>query len=171
MLDYQKQFEASLIRHRQFVNDAAVYMNWSSDDALMRRLWQHDLSKYSPEEFDAYALWFYGGKGNPTEFLTAWMHHLHANDHHWEYWVTHGFSYRGADVKNDCLYMPGLQLREMICDWMGASMAYTGSWDMTEWLKNNLGRIRLHTESAKSLRMILSIEGYELIGSIPMAGE
>lgn len=171
MLDYQKQFLESLNKHRQYVIEAAEIAGWGSDDLLMRRLLVHDLSKFSPEEFDPYAVWFYGGKTNPTEFLAAWQHHLHANDHHWEYWVVHGFNFKGADVSNDCLYMPMLQVTEMVCDWMGASMAYTGSYDMTGWLKGNLGRVRLHPQSAKHLRMLLVDMGYAFVESTPMAGE
>ena len=51
------------------------------------RLVVHDLSKFSPSEFAAYARNFYGDRSDPYGFDRAWLHHQNRNDHHWEYWA------------------------------------------------------------------------------------
>jgi len=49
----------------------------------------HDLSKFFPAEFLAYAENFYGDKStaNSDGFDRAWLHHQNANNHHWQYWL------------------------------------------------------------------------------------
>ena len=60
--------------------------------------WQglmHDLSKFAPMEFVAYANRFYHEKDLSPEqvlhdeeaFQYAWLHHQHHSKHHWSYWV------------------------------------------------------------------------------------
>jgi hypothetical protein len=58
------------------------------------------------------------------------------------------------------MIMPSMYALEMIADWMGASMAYTGSWDMTDWLYKNMPNIRLHSFTAKYVREVLDMLGY-----------
>lgn len=90
----------------------------------------HDLSKFSPSEFKAYAWKFYGGKqasrallkATGTEhmciskedieedFQNAWEHHYKNNKHHWNYWI-------GQD-------MPEIYIKQMICDWKGMSRKF-----------------------------------------------
>jgi hypothetical protein len=60
--------------------------------------------------------------------------------------------------------MPNTFVREHVADMMGASKAYTGSWDMSGWMSANLGRQTklMHPESLKYLMTILADElGYE----------
>lgn len=56
--------------------------------------------------------------------------------------------------------MPRCYALEMVADWMGSSMAYTGSWDMADWLEKNMPRIRLHTKTAAYVREVLDSLGY-----------
>ena len=51
-------------------------------------------------------------------------------------------------------------LQELNADWMGASMTYTGSWVMTDWLGLNLPKIKIHPETVAILKEILSDLGY-----------
>ena len=53
----------------------------------------HDLSKFSPEEFEIYK--WADGNGSPHDKARAelgvspsWVHHKAANPHHWEYWLS-----------------------------------------------------------------------------------
>ncbi len=76
----------------------------------------HDLSKRDEEEFVPYALRFFtpNGKENfKEEFDYAWLHHIHRNPHHWNYWVL----VDGAG-KITPLEMPKHFVYEMICDWL-----------------------------------------------------
>lgn len=120
----------------------------------------HDASKFSPEEFIGYALHFKGG-GAPDLFSRAWLHHIHHNPHHWQYWIfSDNFTPKGSDVENGCVEMPCLYAFEMVADWMGASFAYTGSWDMAEWLSKNTPKIKVHSKTAQYLWRVLDGMGY-----------
>ena len=120
----------------------------------------HDASKFSPEEFVGYALHFKGG-GAPDLFSRAWLHHIHHNPHHWQHWIfSDGYTPKGSNVENGCIEMPDLYALEMAADWMGASYAYTGSWDMAEWLSKNTPRIRVHSKTAQYLYGVLDSMGY-----------
>lgn len=96
-------------------------------EGLYIHAFTHDLSKFSPLEFFAYADWFYGEYGvkclayddifknyckneRKKRFDRAWRHHYKNNKHHWNYWV-------GND-------MPEIYIRQMICDWKGMSRKF-----------------------------------------------
>lgn len=68
-----------------------------------------------------------------------------------QYWLLPGIK---------LLPMPTVCVREMVADWMGASKAYTGSWDISEWLVSNLGKMRLHPETRARVRAELLRMGY-----------
>lgn len=91
----------------------------------------HDLSKYSDEEFDAYRIRFY-----PTpyetrtmskelmeeKFLEAWKHHCMNNPHHPKYW---------SDENGKPTDMDLADIIHMICDW--AAMSYQKGGTVIEW--------------------------------------
>lgn len=126
---------------------------------------RHDLSKFGASEFPAYARHFCGG-GSPREFAYAFQHHLHHNPHHWQHWVFLADSAVDrqdallSGVRNSALEMPLLYVREMIADWIGASLTYTGSEDMTQWLTENSPTIRLHPNTAEVVSGLLNELGY-----------
>lgn len=121
----------------------------------------HDLSKFGQAEFPAYARHFYGG-GSPAEFAYAFNHHLHNNPHHWQHWcfptpyddLDDGRE-SDSNVQNSALEMPEVYVREMVADWIGASVAYSGSPVLTDWLLKHAARIRLHPRTAEVLSAIL----------------
>jgi hypothetical protein len=145
----------SVITHKYFVLLAGLRVGVPLPQLLL-----HDLSKFSPAEFPAYARRFHGnGEGDQTaveeSFAAAWLHHENHNPHHWGYWIP-----RSGKQVNQPLPMPERYVREMIADWMGASRTYTGSWDMSEWLARNLPRIQMHGETAVLIDGILQKLGY-----------
>lgn len=90
-----------------------------SDGYLMDEdLKKHDLSKYSEEELEAYDKYFYGNKSYQVvkDFNYAWLHHIHNNPHHWQYWVL-----QHDDEPEEALEMPTKYIVEMICDWWSFS--------------------------------------------------
>lgn len=154
-------YTARLKEHIERVQEAAVLqlgMGWDE-------IGPHDSSKWGEAEFWPYALKFCwpGNVGQSpliaaridADFDRAWLHHLHNNPHHWQYWL---LQYDSGPHK--ALPMPPLYAREMVADWLGASKAYTGSWDMTKWLRQNMGRIWLHPETAEFVRGLLDHCGY-----------
>ncbi len=72
-------------------------------------------------------------------FDQAWLHHQHANPHHWQHWVLHEDS--GALKLLD---MPEHFIREMVADWAGAGRAITGRWDVLDWYAKNYENIQLN---------------------------
>jgi hypothetical protein len=124
----------------------------------------HDASKWRFPEFPGYAMHFHGG-GAPDAFAIAWIHHIHHNPHHWQHWVfPDNFTPKGSkEVENGVLQMPEVYALEMVADWMGSSMAYTGSWDMTKWLHKNLHKVKLHSRTATYVREVLDDLGYEAL--------
>lgn len=104
---------------------------------------EHDESKYSKMEYEAYDNYFYRGGYSDEEgkytFDYAWLHHIHHNKHHWQYWV---LIEDDGDVltssgKVKALDMPNKYIIEMVCDW------WTFSWKKSDsdGRKSSLGEI------------------------------
>ena len=166
----------SLQDHIMYVQEAGIRLG-----VPFEMLKVHDQSKYSREEFMPYALNFFNQDGTPRDaardvpfdevpgteiqieynFTLAWKHHLQNNDHHWQHWMFPDGYHKpllveiGSMTEDGVVKMPGICVLEMIADWMGASKAYTDSWDMSEWLENNMPRITLHPTTAEFLRATL----------------
>lgn len=116
--------------------------------------WQglvHDWSKFLPGEFFPYAVYFYGspreklGDRAPwseIDFQCAWRKHFSRNPHHWEYWVIP----RGQG-KMQAIEMPERFLREMLCDWWGASMAMGQNAAISQWYEKQKDDMVLHPKT------------------------
>lgn len=143
---YQQRYLEYVQRHRAFVLEEACRLD------IAHRGVRHDLSKFEPDEFDAYATYFYGewrtsfdqqAPPNTQErFDRAWLLHQKRNEHHWQYWVL-----REDDGATKALLVPELSLREMLADWRGAGRAITGNDNTAEWYCKNRERIVLHPAS------------------------
>ena len=157
-----------LVRHIHCVRQAGDSLR-----VLPRLLRQHDQSKFSLIEFPAAVERFRGGDPNPDRYAAGWLHHIHSNPHHWQHWMfPDGFTPRGSSVEGGVMEMPREYVLEMVADWMGSSMTYTGSWDMTKWLTENMVRIRLHSRTAQAVRKLLRELGYpDEVVMLPWAQE
>lgn len=145
----------SLQLHIESVQQAAKMIGLPAHHVM-----NHDASKFSYDEFIGYAMHFKGG-GSPNLFARAWLHHIHHNPHHWQHWIfPDGFTPKDSMVENGCIEMPRQYALEMVADWMGASYAYTGSWDMAEWLHKNTPKIKVHSKTAAYLTEVLDSMGY-----------
>ena len=133
----------------------------------------HDQSKFLFVEFPAAVERFHRGNPYPDWYAHAWLHHIHHNPHHWQHWMfSDGFTPKGSSVEAGVMEMPRDYALEMVADWMGSSMTYTGSWDMAKWLTENAGRIRLHTKTAAYVCEVLDSLGYaDVIFAQPWAHE
>lgn len=60
--------------------------------------------------------------------------------------------------------MPETYVREMVADWMGASRLYTGDWNISDWLAENLPRMKLHPNTLGKVVSILYLQGLIEIG-------
>ena len=144
------KFIKSLILHKWYVFLAGIQTG-----VPLWRLIVHDWQKFSPYEFVAYAKKFHSDEDAAMPFAYAWLHHENTAPHHWGYWIP-----RSGKYARQPLAMPETYVREMVADWMGASRAYTGSWDMTDWLRKNLPDMPLSGDTCYILRDILAEQGY-----------
>lgn len=152
-----------VLRHKWFVFLAGLQMG-----APLWRLLIHDWSKFTPAEWRPYVLSFYGPWAygdRPAEvveaFDRAWLHHQHANPHHWQHWVL-----REDSGATKILEMPEPFVREMVADWMGAGRAITGAWGAQDWFLKNREKILLHPDTAALVYCLLKVPG-RLVPSTP----
>ena len=113
---------------------------------------EHDESKWGSCEFVPYREYFYGKRDSHVdeEFKKAWLHHIHNNPHHWQYWVL-----INDDDGIEIIEMPKRYVIEMICDWM--SFGYSKH-DLTmtkKWYEERKDKIMLHPETRKIVEEIL----------------
>lgn len=152
-----------LVRHIDSVQTFGMQMG----DIDLGQLHRHDSSKWFPDEFVPYAKRFCSDlpeEVTAAQFAHAWMLHLHRNPHHWQHWMfPDGFSIDKSGLENGVLPMPHMYALEMIADWHGAGFAYNQSWDISEWLSKNMGKITLHSETAAFVRNRLSMLGYDSV--------
>lgn len=78
-----------IIRHKWFVFFECLKLGVPLWGSII-----HDWQKFTPAEFKAYAINFFGpwGKNDRPQWLVdkferAWLHHLHYGPHHWDYWL------------------------------------------------------------------------------------
>lgn len=154
-MDVLSKYLESLYAHIRYVQEAGKRIGVNEVQLAI-----HDASKFTEDELPFYAKHFHGG-GDPDGFSRAWLHHMNYNPHHWQHWIfPDGYTPKGSSVENGVVEMPRYYALEMVADWMGASMAYTGSWDMQKWLWENMPRIRVHSNTAAYLRDVLGMDGY-----------
>ena len=93
----------------------------------------HDLSKFSPDEFDIYK--YADGKRSPHDnardklgYSPSWYLHYHRNFHHWQSYLDIVDATPNGDgtftIVCKCIKMPYDRVIEMFCDQWGASKTY-----------------------------------------------
>lgn len=116
------KYDAYLKSHREAVRDCyklltGLDLKIYGDDG---KPCGHDASKYSEEEYEAYAEYFYPSDGSKVgsdlarkyAFDKAWLHHQKHNPHHWQYYVL-----INDEDGIEALIMPLLDVYEMVSDW------------------------------------------------------
>lgn len=153
----------ALQEHIAYVQEAGRMLGIADE-----HLWSHDSSKFEAEEFPHYARQHHGDKSDPIGYARAWLHHLHANPHHWQHWIFPlGYPDESGTIESGVMEMPERYALEMVADWMGAGRAYNGSWDMTDWLQRSIPTITLHSRTAEFVRGVLSNQGYaEVVANV-----
>ena len=113
----------------------------------------HDKSKYDEEEYAAYDAYFYGEKTQAVldEFNHAWLHHIHHNPHHWQYYIL-----IQDDDETICVEMPYHYVLEMICDWWAFSWKKGDLFEIFKWYDDYKKHIQLHPETRKTVEDILN---------------
>jgi len=144
----------TVLKHKYYVGKECFRMG------LYWRGLVHDISKLYPSEFFAYAGYFYKDKNKYCiKFSKAWAHHFTKNKHHWEYWLSSPIlEYNKIETMSDLNTMfngasweipemPKVFVKEMVCDWIGAGIVYSGKRDLKEWYDKNKNKIRLNLKT------------------------
>ena len=152
-----KEYTQYIIEHKKNVEKA---YHWLIDHGILdihesipSLCVEHDMSKYQPEEYDAYDAYFYGGnrtKKVESDFNYAWLHHIHNNPHHWQYWVL-----KHDDEPEEALEMPIQYVYEMICDWWSFSFKTGNLYEIFDWYNAHSKKMILHENTRKLVEEIL----------------
>ena len=120
-------------------------------------LHSHDESKYSTEEYDAYDKYFYGGNRSykvVQDFNYAWLHHIHQNPHHWQYWVLleddpeSGLPYKALEIPMHVIF-------EMIADWWSFSWKSGNLFEIFNWYADHRSKQIINPKSREIVEYIL----------------
>jgi len=134
---------------KNFMTTAPFVKNKEVRERIDNLVMDHDKSKYSNEEFEAYRQWFYPYKKEKRDrkiYDIAWEHHWQNNPHHVRYWLVNEF-----DMARDHVY-----LVEMACDWIatGRGPGRTPSIEYFNNTRKDIVRV-LPTEAVAFLEYIL----------------
>ena len=118
-------------------------------------LFNHDQSKWEKEEYDAYDAYFYGArltKEVKDNFNYAWLHHIHNNPHHWQYWILINDNPDEGEIIMD---MPYNYIVEMICDWWAFSWKDEKLNEIFEWYEEHKEYMKLSDTTRHTVETIL----------------
>lgn len=150
------EYDKYLVNHRDGVAKAFYWLNKNIrdvtyvSDEVRELIATHDASKYWPEEYNAYDAYFYGNGHSDSvvqEFNKAWLHHIHHNPHHWQYWVL---------IQDDfteiiLIDMPMKYVIEMICDWWSFSWTSGNLYEIFDWYDTH----KIHIALSRNTRRII----------------
>lgn len=157
---YLKDYTKYILEHKYNVkkafdwllNNLADEINFGDIDKVKNLIDQHDLSKWSVEEFEPYALYFNVDKNKYKEdFDKAWNHHQKCNPHHWQYWVL-----VNDEEGTKALDMPQEYIIEMICDWWSFSHKQNKLAEIFSWYEKQKSNQILSDKTKKEVEFILS---------------
>ena len=156
------QYDYYLHEHIRNVRKAVdKFLEWFPD-ALTSEEWdlvrlhamQHDDSKYKDDEYDAYDKYFYGGNRSykvVKDFNYAWLHHIHNNPHHWQYWIL-----KHDDEPEEVLDMPHDYIFEMIADWWSFSYGKGELREIFDWYEKHKDIMQLSPKTRAFVEDILT---------------
>ena len=124
---------------------------------ILPQIEKHDESKDREIEYIPYDDYFYLRKSSRTsfvvnEFYEAFLMHMHANPHHWQYWVLLPDS-QGESVRT--IFMPYNYVVEMVCDWFSFSLKSGAIDEIFDYYLAHKMHIQLHKESRRYLETLL----------------
>ena len=160
-MDSIKAYKEYIEEHRKNVRKA---YDWLVDHKIIstnleleENIYKHDLSKYSMAEFAGYKDYFYPDKDVKIDsfiakknFDYAWLHHIHFNPHHWNYWLLID------DKEFKPLKMPEIYVLEMICDWFAFSFKKNRLEEVLNWYNVNKTNMILHDMTREYVEFILN---------------
>lgn len=150
------QYARYVFRHKWYVYKACRDLGLPMWMGIL-----HDVSKFLPGEWVPYAHHFYESDGQPKEvrdetgyykptntgdadFDFAWLLHQKRNKHHWQWWILPEDE-GGIRI----LPMPDIYRKEMLADWIGASMAQGFGSNVKAWYLKNCEKMQLHPDTRR----------------------
>jgi hypothetical protein len=106
----------------------------------------HDNSKYSDSEFALYRDYYFPGpegKISEKDFNLGWLHHIHNNPHHSQYWIYYDDE-NGSVTAYD---IPDVHIVDLLCDWLAMS-AYKKDTVWSYW--ESKGKDKIYSNSTKN---------------------
>ena len=156
------EYDNYINQHVENVLNAAEWLRRNIDldippmiDGHRTGLFNHDQSKWEKEEYDAYDAYFYGGRKTKEvkkTFNYAWLHHIHNNPHHWQYWVLINDDPEDGTVALDIPYRYAI---EMICDWWSFSWSDGNLYEIFDWYNKHKDRMILSKNTRELVEDIL----------------
>jgi len=145
-----------VLRHKWF-----VFVEGRKLGVPLYLLILHDISKFRPFEWMAYAKTFYAKDGTPryessNDFHLAWLMHIHRNKHHWQYWILYH-----DDGGYRILEMPDKYRREMLADWRGAGRAQKNPLSTKDWYLKRFDTMKLNWGTKEWIEKELGIDHWE----------
>ena len=142
-----KEYDEYLRKHITAVDECYRILTGKSLDDCFKN---HDASKYSKEEYEAYDEYFYpsdGSKvgGDPKRkeaFDKAWLHHQNCNPHHWQYHVL-----INDEEKMKALEMSLNDVYEMVADWGAFAYLKKDGQHLRDWYKINRDKQIIHEKT------------------------
>lgn len=149
---------------RQHINNVANAYSW-----LMRNIhganmfgmgtdliFVHDESKFTSDEYDPYDEYFYCDRKTTeiqNNFNYAWLHHIHNNKHHWQYWVLINDDPEEGTIALD---IPYKYVLEMIADWWSFSWKSGNLYEIFDWYDSHKARMILSKNTRETVEEILA---------------
>ena len=116
----------------------------------------HDESKFTSHEYDPYDEYFYGDRKTKeinNNFNYAWLHHIHNNKHHWQYWVLINDDPEEGTIALD---IPYKYVLEMIADWWSFSWKSGNLYEIFDWYDSHKAHMILSKNARETVEEILS---------------
>lgn len=145
----KKSYDWLLIYIPEVIKELPLYAQLD----LKYHIIDHDKSKYSEEEFVPYSKYFGSSNVTPeieTNYYYAWLHHIHNNPHHWQYWVI----VDNANT-NIPLEMPKEYVLEMICDWWSFSWSKKDLSEIFRWYDERKEKMIFHPKTQEYIEYVL----------------
>lgn len=136
--------------------DIRIFGTESAEFIFRQISMYHDASKNNATEYPQYDNYFYpkensGPKDKVKEdFDYAWLHHIHANPHHWQHWVL-----INDDDGTKALEIPDNYILEMVCDWMSFSINKGNLNEIFKWYEKAKEKQIMHPNSRKKVERLL----------------
>lgn len=156
---YIKQHVENVYKGFKWIEDNApeLLLDEYSDYDYKHLIFNHDTTKCSPDEYEAYDAYFYGGNRSfevVSSFRRAWLLHIHRNPHHWQYWVLINDDPNEGEIIID---MPLPYIIEMICDWWSFSWQKGDLTEIFKWYEERKEYIKLSDKTRKTVEHILKL--------------